>query len=1204
MVRKPKKQTTKYPKKRKSSLAEETYEAKDIYVLEGLEPVRRRPGMYIGSTGSEGLHHLIFETTDNSLDEAMAGYAKNIEVVLLPNNRVRVADDGRGIPVERHPQTKKSALETVMTTLHAGAKFGGKSYQVAGGLHGVGVSVVCALSKWMRAEVCRAGIRYAQEYAKGKAKTTVKKIGTCRQTGTVVEFEPDPEIFKEIKFDKRKILNHLRQQAYLTKGIRIKVTDERLKPSSEYTFYFEGGLASYVKYLTRGGKVRHPTIFYCSGEKDGILVEAAAQYLEEREPYEESFANNIYTGEGGTHLTGFRAALTRVLNDYAKKNNYLKEGEESMTGDDVREGIVAVVSVKIREPQFEGQTKAKLGNPEARIAVEAVLQDALLDYLERNPSDARVIIEGCLLAARARKAAKAARQTVLRRGALEGLALPGKLADCTSRDPAESELYIVEGESAGGSSRQARDRRFQAILPLRGKILNVERARLDKILASKEIRSLIIALGTAIAQDFDLSKLRYHRIIIMTDADSITGDTPIFLYDKKQQKFFLTRVDEFVEKCEDTFRYQILTYNLSQKSLELKDIYQTIKHPLRTPLYEIKTYCGYSIKVTSFHSVYVYENGEVVTKKGNEVKNDDLLIFPKAFPRQDREYVLDLKDTILNSGAKNISIRISQTDLKEIPDMSWCNLDLNSWMILQKQRELARVSRAKMGKSIGVYDRVIQQWEQKIDNVMPRLYQLHNYMRHLKISPESYKYDVYVPIDEWQGRYIPDKAKFYLGNHTHELKTSFKLDEDLAYLIGFFLGDGCATPEKNSPNRFSLSLGKEKVNCYIKELSRIIRDKLGSKPIIEKRRRGDILLHFHSFEFKMILQHLGILGKKCNEKFIPDIFFNVKENIQMALLRGLLESDGFITVWRGKDKRSVKAVYGWRVSSPKLIEGMLAILRQLGIFPAYTKSKTNEHLRADGEVIRSNFPSHDLLISTVEYILRTKNIWQHHKDAAKLEDYLKRVNLKKIIGKRIYPISGDFVGLKVREVRKIKNPKDKFVYDFSVVENQNFIAGPAGMLMHNTDGNHIRTLLLTLFYRYFQPIIEQGHLYIAQPPLYKIQTGKRVEYAYTEEDKAEILADIKQEKSKERRSKINKKEEPIEEKISGVTIQRYKGLGEMNANELWDTAMNPENRILLKVTIEDAREADRIFDILMGEDVLPRKKFIQTYAKKVRNLDI
>lgn len=504
---------------------EESYTAKDIYVLEGLEPVRKRPGMYIGSTGIDGLHHLIWEVADNSLDEAMAGHCKNIEVAILPKGQVRVTDDGRGIPVEIHPQTKKSALETVMTTLHAGAKFGGKSYTISGGLHGVGVSVVCALSSWMRVEVCRDGGKYFQEYVRGEPKARVKKEGACRQTGTTVIFEPDAEIFKgfgqDMDFDVKRILGHLRQQAYLTKGVRIKVFDLREKTTKvNYSFYFEGGVGSYVKYLTRGCSLRHPNIFYCVGEKDGIQTEASFQYTDEFELYEESFANNINTGEGGSHLTGFRAALTRTFNDYARKNNIFKESEENLSGEDIREGLTSVVSVKIREPQFEGQTKAKLGNPEAKVAVESVVSDGLTDFLERNPQDARAIIEKCLISQKARKAAKAARETVLRKGILEGLALPGKLADCSSNKPEESELYIVEGESAGGSSRQARDRHFQAILPLRGKILNVERARLDKMLESKEIKSLIIAMGTAVADDFNLEKLRYHKIILMADADS------------------------------------------------------------------------------------------------------------------------------------------------------------------------------------------------------------------------------------------------------------------------------------------------------------------------------------------------------------------------------------------------------------------------------------------------------------------------------------------------------------------------------------------------------------------------------------------------------------------------------------------------------------------------------------------------------------
>src|SRR3989338_375795 len=496
------------------------YPAKDISVLKGLEPVRLRPGMYIGSTTLEGLHHLIWEVVDNSIDESMAGHADSIEITLLPDNRVRISDNGRGIPVEKHPDTGKSTLETVLTTLHAGGKFGGDAYKVSGGLHGVGVSVVCALSTFMQAEVRRDGGLYMQEYFRGAPKGAVKKIGDSKETGTSITFDADPQIFPEIKWDTKKILQHLRHQAYLTKGVKILFRDERKKgDESSYGFYFEGGGGSFVKYLVMGNTPRHSNIFFVATTKDQIFVEAAFQYTQEMECTEQSFANNIFTPEGGTHISGFRTALTRCLNPYARRENFLKEKDENFTGEDVREGLTAVVSVKIRNPQFEGQTKAKLGNPEAKNAVEDAVAEALADYLERNPSDARAVIERSLLAAKARKAAKAARQTILRKGILEGLALPGKLADCYTKDPQESELYIVEGDSAGGSAKMARDRRFQAILPLRGKILNVERARLDKMLANKEVKSLIIALGTAIAEDFNLENLRYHRIIIMTDAD-------------------------------------------------------------------------------------------------------------------------------------------------------------------------------------------------------------------------------------------------------------------------------------------------------------------------------------------------------------------------------------------------------------------------------------------------------------------------------------------------------------------------------------------------------------------------------------------------------------------------------------------------------------------------------------------------------------
>jgi len=497
-----------------------SYTAKDIYVLDGLEPVRKRPGMYIGSTGVEGLHHLIKECVGNSIDEAIMGYCSNVEVTLLADGGVRVEDDGRGIPVDRHPQTKKSALETVMTTLHAGAKFGGKVYVSSGGLHGVGISVVCALSKNMKAEICRDGYRYIQEYSRGKVASKLKKSEKCKNSGTIITFYPDSQIFKDITFKKKDILKYLRQQAYLTKALRISLVDERFQPSGSYSFYFEGGIVSYVKHLVRGRTPIQDRIFYCNEKSEDIIVESAFIYTDEYEAYEDAFANNIFTGEGGMHLTGFRSALTRSFNDYARKNELIDEKSNNFSGNDTREGLTAVVSIKIKDPQFEGQTKAKLGNSEAKTAVEQVIGTTLTDFLERNPRDARSIIQKFLLAQKARKAAKAAKDIILKKRVLDGLALPGKLADCTSRKPEESELYIVEGESAGGSSRQARDRHFQAILPLRGKILNVERARLDRILSSKEIKSLVIALGTAIGEDFNIENSRYHRIIIMCDADS------------------------------------------------------------------------------------------------------------------------------------------------------------------------------------------------------------------------------------------------------------------------------------------------------------------------------------------------------------------------------------------------------------------------------------------------------------------------------------------------------------------------------------------------------------------------------------------------------------------------------------------------------------------------------------------------------------
>lgn len=497
----------------------DSYDGSQIQVLEGLEPVRKRPGMYIGSTGYDGVHHLIKEIADNSIDEAIAGHASRVDVTILDDGGITISDDGRGIPVDKHPKTGLSTLETVLTVLHAGGKFGGGGYKVSSGLHGVGSSVVNALSTHMIAEVSQKGELYRIEFERGGVKVPFKKVGkTDRPQGTTITFYPDPTIFKEtVTFDYKWVVNYLRHQAYLTKGIYVAVRDNRT--SERAAFYFEGGIQSYVKHLNIGKEVVSDNVFYVEKQVEDSMVEVAVQYNDTFVETVKPFANNVLTPDGGTHLVGFRSALTRVINDYARKNSLLKEKEENLSGDDIREGLTAIILVKLPDPQFEGQTKNKLGNPEVRRYVEQVMNEYFAYYLEENPDVAKKIVGKALLAARARKAARAARDNVLRKGALDGMGLPGKLYDCSSKNPAESEIYIVEGDSAAGSAKEGRDSKTQAILPLRGKVLNTERARLDKMFANKEIVAMIQAFGVGIGDSFDVNGLRYHKIVIMTDAD-------------------------------------------------------------------------------------------------------------------------------------------------------------------------------------------------------------------------------------------------------------------------------------------------------------------------------------------------------------------------------------------------------------------------------------------------------------------------------------------------------------------------------------------------------------------------------------------------------------------------------------------------------------------------------------------------------------
>ena len=497
------------------------YGADQIQILEGLEAVRKRPGMYIGSTSSRGLHHLVYEIVDNAVDEALAGFCTEIQVTINPDNSITVVDNGRGIPVGINHKAGIPAVEVVFTILHAGGKFGGGGYKVSGGLHGAGASVVNALSEWLEVTICREGKKYQQRYERGHTMYPLKEIGVCdsEETGTKVTFLPDKEIFEETVYDYDILKQRLREMAFLTKGLRIVLRDTRADQEKEKIFHYEGGIREFVTYLNRSKEALYPEVIYCEGEKDGVMVEVAMQHNDSYTENSYGFVNNINTPEGGTHIVGFRNALTKTFNDYARKNKLLKDSEPNLSGDDIREGLTAIVSVKIEEPQFEGQTKQKLGNSEARGAVDFVVSKQLEIFLEQNPTVAKATVEKSVLAQRAREAARKARDLTRRKSALDGMSLPGKLADCSDKNPENCEIYIVEGDSAGGSAKTARNRATQAILPLRGKILNVEKARLDRIYSNAEIKAMITAFGTGIHEDFDISKLRYHKIIIMTDAD-------------------------------------------------------------------------------------------------------------------------------------------------------------------------------------------------------------------------------------------------------------------------------------------------------------------------------------------------------------------------------------------------------------------------------------------------------------------------------------------------------------------------------------------------------------------------------------------------------------------------------------------------------------------------------------------------------------
>ncbi len=1129
-----------------------SYTAKDIQVLEGLEPVRKRPGMYIGSTGPEGLHHLIWEVFDNSLDEAMAGHARNIEVALLPDYKVRVVDDGRGIPTDIHPKLKKSALELAATTLHAGGKFGGEAYKVSGGLHGVGLSVVNALSTWMRAEIHRKPDVFVQEYKIGKPTGPVKKIGKTTKTGTTITFQPDIEIFKEIKFDIDMILNHLRQQAYLTKGVKITVKDERNpiivqgkkgkeEIPLEYNFYFEGGIVSYVKYLNRRHEEKHTTAFYAGKELNNIFVEVALQYVDELEGREIGFANNIHTTEGGTHITGFRSAITRTLNDYARKNGFLKEKEENLSGEDIREGLTAIISVKIKSQdlQFEGQTKSKLGNTEARTAVETVINTEFADWLDQNPNDARSILEKVILASKARMAAKAARETVLRKGALEGMTLPGKLADCSSRDASESELFIVEGDSAGGCFSGETEVALADGRNISFKKLVKEDAQGKKNYCYTIDKNRNVSLAPVLHPRVTRKNTRVIKVILDNNKEIIC--TP-------NHKFMLRNG----------------TYKEAQY-LKLEDSLM--------PLYRQLSKLGKRITIKGYELVFDPKDSRWIF---THIISDRYNLKNKIYLENDGQHRHHKDFNKLNNNPTNLVRLTKEEHLKIHQEIA--HKVLRTPEVLEKLRKIrqSKEYREKISKTISAPQmrailsiRAKKQWEDE----EYKKFMVNKFLDFYKNNPEYQE----------KNNLLLDKAqKEYWGNKNNRKIQSNRVAK-------FF---------ESHPERKERLSNIAKTQWQNPELLywRIEKTKEQWTPEFRAKRKA-------AYNKTYLGRALKVLYDIYKESGIVDIEkYQVTRKITND--KNLIKPETILARFFDNDNSQlVEAVKNFNHRIKKIEK----LDRLIDVYDIEVP-ETHNFALASGVFVHNSSKQGRNRKTQAILPLKGKIL---NVEKARVDKMLAHQEIRALIIAMGTAIAEEF------DIARLRYHKIIIMTDADV------------------DGAHIRTLLLTLFYRYFPKVIEGGYLYIAQPPLYKIQKASKINYAYSDAEKEKVLSEFKKAMGDAQVGKIKVKpkkkdsewevtsvdgdggeaapedEEPSfaeategEEKISGVSIQRYKGLGEMNPEQLWETTLDPANRVLLQVNIKDAVEADRVFDILMGSDVLPRKKFIQTHAKSVANLDI